>query len=227
MMDNTGSGTRLPRSRAVNVSRRALMRSAAATLAATAVAGIARPAFAQRGPDRTLIKGGVVLSFDRGVGDFEKADVLIEGKKIAAVRPGHQRRRDRDRRVAHDRAAGLHRHAPSFLSERAAQRAGERRARRLFPRHFRRRHQSLPARGCLCRQSDRRVAFDRCRHHHDHGPVAGLQHARAQRRLDQGPQGFRRARDLRLFARLRRRARNIRTTSSGLRSSISRRPISW
>ena len=47
-MDDTGTGTRLPRSTSVNVSRRALMRSAAATLAVTAVAGIARPAFAQR-----------------------------------------------------------------------------------------------------------------------------------------------------------------------------------
>jgi cytosine/adenosine deaminase-related metal-dependent hydrolase len=86
-MDNTGSGTGLPRSSSVNVSRRALMRSAAAMLAATAVAGIARPAFAQRGPVRTLLKGGVVLSFDPAVGDFEKGDVLIEDKKIVAVRP--------------------------------------------------------------------------------------------------------------------------------------------
>jgi 5-methylthioadenosine/S-adenosylhomocysteine deaminase len=36
---------------------------------------------------RTLIRGGVVLSLDRDVGDFEKADVLIEDGKIAAVRP--------------------------------------------------------------------------------------------------------------------------------------------
>ena len=86
-MDDTGTGTRLPRSTSVNVSRRALMRSAAATLAVTAVAGIARPAFAQRGPVRTLLKGGVVLSFDPAVGDFEKADVLIEDKRIVAVRP--------------------------------------------------------------------------------------------------------------------------------------------
>src|SRR5262245_57166120 len=36
---------------------------------------------------RILLKGGIVLSMDRNVGDFEKADVLIEGKKIAAVGP--------------------------------------------------------------------------------------------------------------------------------------------
>jgi 5-methylthioadenosine/S-adenosylhomocysteine deaminase len=66
------------------VSRRRFMASAAATLAAGAAGRV--PAFAQS-PSRTLIKGGVVLSFDRSVGDFEKADVLIEANRIAAVRP--------------------------------------------------------------------------------------------------------------------------------------------
>jgi cytosine/adenosine deaminase-related metal-dependent hydrolase len=37
--------------------------------------------------DRILLKGGIVLSLDPAVGDFEKADVLVEGKKIVAVRP--------------------------------------------------------------------------------------------------------------------------------------------
>jgi cytosine/adenosine deaminase-related metal-dependent hydrolase len=36
---------------------------------------------------RILLQGGVVLSMDPKVGDFEKGDVLIEGKKIAAVGP--------------------------------------------------------------------------------------------------------------------------------------------
>src|ERR1041384_2178927 len=53
--------------------------------AAVLTGAAARPAFAQQA--RTLIKGGVVLSIDRNVGDFEKADVLIEGGKIAAIRP--------------------------------------------------------------------------------------------------------------------------------------------
>lgn len=52
---------------------------------AAALASAARPAFAQQA--RTLIKGGVVLSLDPAVGDFEKADVLIEGSRIVAVRP--------------------------------------------------------------------------------------------------------------------------------------------
>jgi 5-methylthioadenosine/S-adenosylhomocysteine deaminase len=37
--------------------------------------------------DRVLLKGGVVLTLDPVVGDFEKADVLIEGKKIVSIRP--------------------------------------------------------------------------------------------------------------------------------------------
>jgi cytosine/adenosine deaminase-related metal-dependent hydrolase len=65
--------------------RRSFIKSAGAAL----LAGAAVPAFARTtSPGRTLLKGGVVLSFDPAVGDFEKADVLIEGKKIAAVRPG-------------------------------------------------------------------------------------------------------------------------------------------
>ncbi|PWU03854.1 MAG: amidohydrolase [Terriglobia bacterium] len=36
---------------------------------------------------RILLQGGIVLSLDPKVGDFEKADVLIEGKRIAAVGP--------------------------------------------------------------------------------------------------------------------------------------------
>jgi hypothetical protein len=53
----------------------------------------ARPASAQvpldrlRNAQRILLKGGIVLSLDSKVGDFEKADVLIEGQKIAAIVP--------------------------------------------------------------------------------------------------------------------------------------------
>ena len=36
---------------------------------------------------RILFKGGCVLSFDPKLGDFDKADVLVEGKKIVAVGP--------------------------------------------------------------------------------------------------------------------------------------------
>ena len=32
-----------------------------------------------------LLRGGIVLSLDSGVGDFETGDVLIGGKKILAI----------------------------------------------------------------------------------------------------------------------------------------------
>lgn len=38
-------------------------------------------------PRRTLIKNGIVLSLDKSVGNFQQADVLIEGTEIAAVAP--------------------------------------------------------------------------------------------------------------------------------------------
>src|SRR3981081_2450602 len=80
------NGAKPSRSTTERVDRRALMKAGAALLASTAV-GMARPAVAQRGPVRTLLKGGVVFSFDPAVGDFEKADILIEDKKIVALRP--------------------------------------------------------------------------------------------------------------------------------------------
>jgi len=37
---------------------------------------------------RYVIRGGAVMSMDPQVGNFEVADVLVEGKEIVAVRPG-------------------------------------------------------------------------------------------------------------------------------------------
>src|SRR3954468_12334212 len=36
---------------------------------------------------RILLRGGIVLSLDQRIGDFEKADVLIDGKLIADIAP--------------------------------------------------------------------------------------------------------------------------------------------
>ena len=36
---------------------------------------------------RILIRGGIVLTLDRAVGDFARADVLVEDGKIRKVRP--------------------------------------------------------------------------------------------------------------------------------------------
>jgi 5-methylthioadenosine/S-adenosylhomocysteine deaminase len=61
------------------------------TAVAASAASIAGTASAQQGavaPGRPiLIKNGCVLSLDPAVGDFERADVLIEAGRISAVRP--------------------------------------------------------------------------------------------------------------------------------------------
>lgn len=74
---------------------------AAAGLAAGALGGAGLPGCAATGEargappagqpgQRVLIKDGVVLTMDPKLGDFERADVLIEGSRIAAVGPGLQ-----------------------------------------------------------------------------------------------------------------------------------------
>jgi 5-methylthioadenosine/S-adenosylhomocysteine deaminase len=80
-----GNDAAAPRHSRTAMRRRDFLLSATAAL--VTAAGGPRPASAQPSPARTLLKGGVVLSFDRAVGDFDKADVLIEGSRIAAVRP--------------------------------------------------------------------------------------------------------------------------------------------
>jgi cytosine/adenosine deaminase-related metal-dependent hydrolase len=78
-------------------SRRRFLQSSAA-LAATGAAALPGPALSQGTPAdaelarfmsarRILLKGGVVLSLDRQVGDFARADVLIEDGKIREIRP--------------------------------------------------------------------------------------------------------------------------------------------
>src|SRR5262245_64027020 len=72
--------------------RRAVLAAGVSLAAAGAFAGraaaqgdaeLARVASARR----ILLKGGVVLTLDRAVGDFASADVLTEDGKISAVRP--------------------------------------------------------------------------------------------------------------------------------------------
>src|SRR5215470_5476528 len=79
-------------------SRRNFLKGAAATGVAAAGLNLfaARPVAAEDGdpPEdsgkpgrRYVIRGGSVMSMDPKVGDFVKADVLVEGKKILAVGP--------------------------------------------------------------------------------------------------------------------------------------------
>src|SRR5712671_3837117 len=79
-------------------SRRDFLRAGAGLVAAAAAAPMFSDSAQTKGGDaelarvlgerRILIKGGVVLSLDRQVGDFVQADVLIEDGKIREVRPG-------------------------------------------------------------------------------------------------------------------------------------------
>jgi len=62
----------------MNTSRREFMKS---SLAAIAVSAMPQQTSA------TILKGGRVLSMDPKIGDFERADVLIEGSTISMVQP--------------------------------------------------------------------------------------------------------------------------------------------
>ena len=84
--------------RAGPTSRRGFLAAGAALAAGGAVAPmLTTPVRAQTGNDpeltrlqaqrRILLKGGVVLTLDRQVGDFAQADVLIEDGKIREIRP--------------------------------------------------------------------------------------------------------------------------------------------
>ena len=81
----------------VPVTRRSALK-AGATFAAGAAAVLSEPVAAQdlsrfghEGPldpkNRILIKGGTIISMDEKVGDLARGDLLIEGKKIAAIAP--------------------------------------------------------------------------------------------------------------------------------------------
>ena len=82
------------------ITRRKFVASGVASLVAGAAAGAGLTGTAQAAQlnakdlqlsgtpgRRVLLKGGVVLTMDSALGDFEKADVLIEGSKIAGVGP--------------------------------------------------------------------------------------------------------------------------------------------
>jgi 5-methylthioadenosine/S-adenosylhomocysteine deaminase len=82
----------------VSPSRRAVLKSGAAAVTGASMAQMLPAAsLAQsagdgllarvQGDRRILLKGGVVLTLDRQVGDFARADVLIEDGKIREVRP--------------------------------------------------------------------------------------------------------------------------------------------
>ena len=83
-------------------SRRGFLKAAAAAgVTGSGAMGLFAPTLARADDDnapeqsgragrRYLIRGGAVMSMDPAVGDFVKADVLVEGKKILAVGPNLQ-----------------------------------------------------------------------------------------------------------------------------------------
>ena len=77
--------------RVMAITRRQMLTGASAGAASLALGLGPQSAFAQQAPqardNRYLLKNGVVLSFDPKVGDFDRADVLVEGSKIVEVRP--------------------------------------------------------------------------------------------------------------------------------------------
>ncbi|MGW0479353.1 amidohydrolase family protein [Nonomuraea sp. NPDC003214] len=81
-------------SRKNHAGRRAFLKTSAAVAGTGLLA--ASPASAAEPPPpkdsgrrgrRYVVRGGAVMSMDRAVGDFETADVLVEGERIAAVAP--------------------------------------------------------------------------------------------------------------------------------------------
>jgi cytosine/adenosine deaminase-related metal-dependent hydrolase len=65
----------------MKTSRRSFLKSSLAAIAVSAVPQQTSPT------GMTLLKGGRVLSLDPGVGDLDKADVLIDGSRIAMIQP--------------------------------------------------------------------------------------------------------------------------------------------
>ncbi len=84
-------------------SRRAFLKSSAVGVLAAALGpgtvvdtAAAQGVVRDSGPDRRLLRGGVVLTLDPVVGDFERADVLIEGTFGSGVRPNPNSDYNRD-----------------------------------------------------------------------------------------------------------------------------------
>ena len=177
------------------VSRRQFLSTgtAGAVAAAAATASVIGPAAAQQPPAAPapgraiLIKNGHVLTLDRALGDFENADVLIEGKTITAVRPNitapNAEVIDAARMIVMPGLVDTHRHMwqgilRNVLARRLARGLSRRRA-----AHLRR---QIYARRRLCRRPLQRARRDRQRRDLRARLVAHPQQPRPHRRRRQG-----------------------------------------
>ena len=89
-MRNRGKGKPTSRRSFLKTSAGLITGGAAAPLVSSAALaqGAADAELARvQGQRRILLKGGIVLTLDRQVGDFAQADVLVEDGKIREVRP--------------------------------------------------------------------------------------------------------------------------------------------
>src|SRR5262249_44815383 len=82
----------------LRASRRDFLKVSTAATAAAGLGLLSKPAVADGAKEdppsdtgkpgrRYIIRGGSVMSMDPNVGNFAKADVLVEGKKVLAVGP--------------------------------------------------------------------------------------------------------------------------------------------
>src|SRR4051812_37500863 len=93
-MDHEKNRDNSSRSRREGLKAGALTAAAATPLAATSALAQTQDATLDRltqttgaAGRRILLKGATILSMDTKVGDFARGDILIEGKKIAAIGP--------------------------------------------------------------------------------------------------------------------------------------------
>ena len=178
---------------------------AAAPALAASVIGAPTEAAARASPKPgrpILLKGGCVLSLDRAVGDFEQADVLIEGKKISAVQPNisapNAQVIDAENRIVMPGFVDTHRHMWQGFLRNVLPDGSLEDYRNVVQRTFG--AKMMPGR-CLCRRpASARSARSTRRHLHAR-LVAHREFAGAHRRLHQGIAGVRRARRVRLWRR--------------------------
>ena len=186
--------------RADGPSRRSFLTAGAALAAAAPM--LSTPVHAQsadpelarlQAQRRILIKGGIVLTLDRQVGDFAQADVLIEDGKIREIRPNIA---VSDAAVVdatnHIIVPGLRRHPQPFLSGRRAQHPVERAAQsRLQPRHPDHADAGLRRHRCLRGRAGLGARLHRHGHDHHRRHLPVQPYAGAQRRHDPRAAGVR------------------------------------
>src|SRR5215510_5450385 len=68
--------------------RRHFLRTSAASLLGSAItSGVSAQQVARRRGTHLLIRGGTILTMDPVLGDFASGDVLIDGSRIAEIKP--------------------------------------------------------------------------------------------------------------------------------------------